>query len=175
MYIDPFSPQENKDVPVNIDVFATEMRLATIVKQFGKDIFKNTADFSDLINSGKEPTLKIIGAKIVRAIRAIATELSVPTNPDGDQPELAEHIEKRVIQMEFRPTELFSKELIEALSKSEVPGETIISMIPAISAALKISGCFSSVDVYTDRVEYSSNAMSVFQTTPLYIHVKMKR
>ena len=168
------TPAENKDIPVTIDVFATEMRLASIIEQFSKDIFKNTADFSDLIVSGKEPTLKIIGAAIIRAARAIAVELSIPTFPDSEQPEIVKQLEQRLIRMEFRPTELFSKELIDRLGASDSSGELILSMIPAISVALKNSGCFSSVDVFTKRTDFSPNARVILQDTVLHIHVKLK-
>ena len=174
MYIDSFSPQESKDIPVSIDVFAEAMRLSTIIDQFKKDMSKNVADFAELIVSGKEPTLKYIGAVVVRAARAIAVELSIPTFPDGEQPEIVKQLEQRLIRMEFRPTELFSKELIDQLGASDSSGELILSMIPAISAALKNSGCFSSVDVFTKRTDFSLNAMAVLQDTMLHIHVKLK-
>lgn len=174
MYIDSFSPQESKDNPVSIDVFAEAMRLSTIIDQFKKDMSKNVTDFAELIVSGKEPTLKHIGAVIVRAARAIAVELSIPTFPDGEQPEIVKQLEQRLIRMEFRPTELFSKELIDRLGASDSSGELILSMIPAISAALKNSGCFSGVDVFTKRTDFSLNARAVLQDTMLHIHVKLK-
>ena len=174
MYIDPFTPQESKDIPVSIDVFAEAARLSSIIDQFKKDMSKNVTDFAELIVSGKEPTLKHIGAVIVRAARVIAVELSIPTFPDGEQPEIIKQLERRVIQLAFRPTELFSKELIDVLAKSESPGEVILSMIPAISVALKNSGCFSSVDVFTKRTDFSPNARVILQDTVLYIHVKLK-
>ena len=174
MFTNTTTSSETKDVPVTIDVFAEEMRLSSIIDRFNKDMSKNIGDIAVLIVGGKEPTLKNIGAAIIRAVRVIAVESSVPTFPDGEQPEIIKVIERRVIQLAFRPTKLFSKELIDVLAKSESPGEVILSMIPAISVALKNSGCFSSVDVFTKRTDFSPNAMAVLQDTMLHIHVKMK-
>ncbi len=42
---------ETQNTPVTIDVFATETHLTSIISQFDKDIFKNTADFTALKNS----------------------------------------------------------------------------------------------------------------------------
>ena len=168
------TPAKNKDIPVSIDVFAESMRLSTIIDQFNKDMSMNVTYFAELIVSGKEPTLKHIGAVIVRSARAIAVELSIPTFPDGEQPEIVKQLEQRLIRMEFRPTELFSKELIDRLGASDSSGELILSMIPAISVALKNSGCFSSVDVFTKRTDFSPNARVILQDTVLHIHVKLK-
>ena len=175
MFTNTTTSSETKDVPVTIDVFAEEMRLSSIIDRFNKDMSKNTGDIAVLIVGGKEPTLKQIGAAIIRAVRVIAAELSTPTSLDTERPELVKDIEQRLIKLEFMPVELFSKELIDVLAVSGSPGEAILSMIPAISTALKNSGCFSSVDVFTDRSDFSSlNAMAVFQNTMLHIHVKLK-